>query len=68
MPRGEVTTLTKASNRGDSLRTTIPMSIVRQFDLKEGDKIQWEFRSNGKKIEIIVSPTRIRGEEDEIGN
>lgn len=58
MARGEITTLTKASNKGDSLRTTVPMSIVRQFGLEEGSKIQWEFRSNGKEIEIIVSPVK----------
>lgn len=58
MARGEVTSLTKASGRGESLRTTVPMSIVRQFDLKEGDKIRWELRSNGTEIEIVVSPSR----------
>lgn len=56
MARGEVTSLTKASGRGESLRTTVPMSIVKQFDLKEGDKIRWELRSNGTEIEIVVSP------------
>lgn len=56
MSKGEITTLTKASNKGESLRTTVPMSVVRQFGLEEGSKLQWEFRSNGKRIEIIVSP------------
>lgn len=56
MARGEITTLTKASTKGDSLRTTVPMSIVRQFSLEEGSKLQWEFRSNGKEIEIVVTP------------
>ena len=58
MSRGEVTSLTKASGRGESLRTTVPMSIVRQFDLKEGNKIRWELRSNGTEIEIVVSSVR----------
>lgn len=56
MAKGEVTSLTKASGRGESLRTTVPMSIVRQFDLKEGDKISWVLRSNGDSIEIVVTP------------
>jgi bifunctional DNA-binding transcriptional regulator/antitoxin component of YhaV-PrlF toxin-antitoxin module len=56
MAKGEVTSLTKASGRGESLRTTVPMSIVRQFDLKEGDKISWVLRSNGNSIEIVVTP------------
>ncbi|MEM3192590.1 MAG: AbrB/MazE/SpoVT family DNA-binding domain-containing protein [Candidatus Parvarchaeota archaeon] len=58
MSRGEITTLTKASSRGESLRTTVPMSVVRQFDLKEGSKIRWEFRSNGKEIEVVLQPIR----------
>jgi hypothetical protein len=29
---------------------------VRQFSLEEGSKLQWEFRSNGKEIEIVVTP------------
>ncbi len=58
MARGEITSLTRASGKGESLRTTVPMSIVRQLDLKEGDKIRWEFRSNGNELEIVVSPVR----------
>ena len=38
------------------MRTTVPMSIVKQFDLKEGDKIRWEFRAKGNDIEIVVVP------------
>jgi hypothetical protein len=28
----------------DSLRTTIPMSVVRQWKLKEYDKLDWEWK------------------------
>lgn len=35
MVDGEITTLTKASTKGDSLRTTVPMSMVKLFELKE---------------------------------
>ncbi len=58
MRRGEITSLTRASGKGGSLRTTVPMSIVRHLDLKEGDIIRWGFRSNGNELEIVVSPVR----------
>ena len=36
---GEVTVLTKATSKSKSLRTTVPMGIVKQFNLSEGDKL-----------------------------
>lgn len=48
---GEETTLAKNSPRFASLRTTIPMSIVRQWRLKEGDKLDWSWEArNGEMI------------------
>lgn len=38
---GEITYLTKAASKSQSLRTTVPMSIVKQFKLTEEDKIDW---------------------------
>ena len=46
------------ANRSDSLRTTIPASIVRQFGLQAGDKIEWELRAEGSSLKIIVTPTK----------
>ena len=46
------------ANRSDSLRTTIPASIVRQFGLHAGDKIEWELRVEGSSLKIIVTPTK----------
>jgi hypothetical protein len=40
---GEITTVSKASSNFASLRTVIPMSIIKQWKLKEGDKIDWEW-------------------------
>jgi hypothetical protein len=40
---GEVTTLAKNSPKFASLRTTIPMNIVRQWQLKEGSKLDWSW-------------------------
>jgi bifunctional DNA-binding transcriptional regulator/antitoxin component of YhaV-PrlF toxin-antitoxin module len=49
---GETTVAAKAQSKYMSLRTTIPIAVVRQLDIKEGDKLHWEFAvENG---EIIV--------------
>ena len=37
---GEITYLNKATNKGESLRTTVPMSIVKQFGLTENDHLE----------------------------
>ena len=46
------------ANRSDSLRTTVPASIVRLFDLRAGDKIEWDLMAEGSTMKIIVTPTK----------
>ncbi len=58
---GETTSLTKATTKSKSLRTTIPMGIVRQFNLSEGDKIEWEIRAEEGKLIIVVKPMKGKG-------
>ena len=53
MSRGQITSLTKANKNSESLRTTVPSSIIKQFDLKEGNKLRWLFETN-KKGEIFI--------------
>lgn len=65
MPRGQITSLTKANKTSESLRTTVPSSVIRQFDLREGDKLRWQFETN-KKGEIFVKIEPIR--EESTGN
>jgi len=55
--------LTKASSRSNSLRTTVPSSIVRLFDLKEGDKLKWNIRVENNKLIVIVEP--VKGDRNE---
>ena len=55
---GETTTLTKATTKSKSLRTTIPMGIVKQFDLSEGDKIDWEIKAEEGRLIIVVKPIK----------
>lgn len=38
---GEKTSLTKASPKTQSLRTTVPKSIVAQFGLTDADQLEW---------------------------
>jgi len=54
MDRGEPTILTKATSKSDSLRTTVPSSIVKQFGLKEGDKIIWQLGVIGGELGVTV--------------
>ena len=52
---GEVTVASKASSKFASLRTTIPVSIVRQWKLKDGDKIDWEWKVIEGKMALVVT-------------
>lgn len=61
MPRGQTTSLTKANKTSESLRTTVPSSVIKQFDLKEGDQLRWLFETD-KKGEIFVKIEPIRRE------
>lgn len=51
---GEITYLNKATSKGDSLRTTVPMSIVRQFGITEDDKLDWTLKAEGGELAIQV--------------
>jgi len=59
----EITILTKATTKSKSLRTTIPMGIVKQFNLSKGDKLNWEIRAQGGELIIVVKPLREQGEK-----
>lgn len=60
MGMGEITKIAKATTMSDSLRTTIPMGIVKHFNLEEGDKLDWEIRPEGEKLIIIVRPLEVK--------
>jgi bifunctional DNA-binding transcriptional regulator/antitoxin component of YhaV-PrlF toxin-antitoxin module len=55
---GEITTLTKAATKTTSLRTTVPMSIVKQFNLKTGDRLNWVFDVKNGEMIIVVKPSK----------
>lgn len=51
---GEKTTLTKASTKSESLRTTVPAGIVKQFYMSEGDQLEWEIKVVGGNLGILI--------------
>lgn len=55
---GETTTLTPATTRSTSMRATVPMSIIKQFNLKAGDKLSWKLRVEKGDLVIIVRPIK----------
>ncbi|UTB32759.1 MAG: AbrB/MazE/SpoVT family DNA-binding domain-containing protein [Methanobacterium sp. ERen5] len=51
-------TLSKAKSTGSSLRTTIPLSIIKAFELKDGDKIKWDCEIKDDTIIVKVTPLK----------
>lgn len=50
---GEKTNLVLA-NKSESLRTTIPSSIVKQLGLKVGDQIEWTLEPRDSEFHVLV--------------
>ena len=55
---GEITYLNKAASKGESLRTTVPMSIVKQFGLTEDDKLDWMIKAEDNELIIHIRPIK----------
>ena len=55
---GEITKLTKATSKSDSLRTTVPKGIVKQLNLKEGDEIDWRLTIEKNEIVVMIKPKK----------
>ena len=53
---GEKTTLTRASTKSESLRTTVPAGIVNHFNLKEQDQLDWNIEVQEGKLAIVIKP------------
>jgi hypothetical protein len=54
MSKGQVTTLSRANKNSESLRTTVPASIIKQFDLEEGDQLLWRLEVGKNEIFINI--------------
>jgi antitoxin component of MazEF toxin-antitoxin module len=55
-PQGDITVITKANTKSNSLRATIPMSITRQFNLQVGDKLVWKMEVENNSLIIKIKP------------
>lgn len=51
---GSKTTIQKASTVSNSYRTTVPAAIMNQFNLKDGDRLDWELKADNEKLVVIV--------------
>lgn len=49
------TTVAKASTKSESLRTTVPAGIVQQFNLKEGDILDWSIEPRKNKLIVVIT-------------
>jgi hypothetical protein len=57
---GEITFLNKSATKSESLRTTVPFSIVKQFALTEYDKLEWILKAEGGELIIQVKPIKVK--------
>ncbi|MDR0461690.1 MAG: AbrB/MazE/SpoVT family DNA-binding domain-containing protein [Nitrososphaerota archaeon] len=55
---GEITTLSIATSKKESLRTTVPMTILKQFNLNAGDKLDWTYEARNNELIIVVKPVK----------
>ena len=55
---GEITFLNKSATKSESLRTTVPMSLVKQFGLTEYDKLEWTLKVENGELVIQVKPIK----------
>ncbi len=53
----ETTNLVLA-NKSNSLRVTIPASIVRQFGLSVKDQMEWNLEVIDNEMKIIITPMK----------
>jgi len=56
LEKGEVTAIALGISKGQLLRTTIPMGIVKQFGLRDKQRLNWTIQINDNKMVIMVSP------------
>lgn len=47
-----------SANTITSLRTTVPMFLVRHFGLKVGDSISWDLESREGEFVVIIRPAK----------
>jgi hypothetical protein len=56
---GEITNLNKATSKNESLRTTVPRSIIKQYKLTENDQLDWALKAECGDLLIHVIPRKV---------
>lgn len=62
---GEETVLIKAQDASSSLRTTVPQGIVNQFELKEGDRLNWKIKVNPENLWLFLVVEKVGDKNEE---
>jgi hypothetical protein len=57
---GEITNLNRATSKNESLRTTVPRSIIKQFGLTQDDQLDWNLLAEGGQLIIHVKPIKVK--------
>lgn len=55
---GATTKLTAAVSKKESLRTTVPRSIVQQLNLTSEDSLDWQLEVIDNELVVIVRPIK----------
>ena len=56
---GEITKLNKPTPKSESLRTTVPTSIIQQFGLTDNE-LEWILKAEGGELVIQVKPLKTK--------
>ena len=46
------------ANKSDSLRTTVPSHIIKQFKLKAADQLEWNLVVDNNTLRIVIMPLK----------
>ena len=46
------------ANKSDSLRTTVPSHIIKQFKLKAGDQLEGNLVVDNNTLRIVITPLK----------
>ena len=46
--------------KNESLRTTVPRSIIKQFGLTQDDQLEWNLLAEGGELIIKVKPIKVQ--------
>lgn len=55
---GDITVVSVATSKSKSLRATIPIGIVRQLKLSEGDRLRWRLKAEDNHLIVVVEPIK----------